>query len=514
MDISQRIADVMAIDESAPALYRKGTWWTWGDCQRFGDNLEHSFADRLPLVPGTPIAVVMRNRPQHVATILHILKRRYCLVPISSIQSPERIAEDLRGQRPPIILADAEDWANPVLVDAARDCGALAMQIGSDGIEQVVTSSFDPAEQLREGTAVWMPTSGTTGPPKRIAITYRDLSIGFDRVRKYARANERAAGTLRLSTGVVISCTPLVHIAGLWEVFQFAVEGRRLILLDRFEPHSWSDAVEQHKPVVTMLPPATLTMLLDANIEPSKLASLRAILCGTAALSPDVEERFTARFGINVLSTYGATEFPGGLAGWSLEDKRTFGEQKRGSVGRPRPGIALRIVDRDTGQAVPAGTEGLIEVSSAQTKARGIQGWVRTTDLGRFDGDGFLWITGRADGAINRGGFKVLPEAVESVLLQHPSVRAVGVVGIPDARLGHVPMAGVELRSPASEEDLLAWAKERLLKYQVPARIVSFETLPRTPSMKVSRPSLIELLAAQAPGAKEPHQTAEKADTQ
>lgn len=497
MDISRRVTEVMKIDDTASALHYAGQWWNWGKVRHFGERLEAHMAHRLSPQPGTPVAVIMRNRPAHVTAILHILSRGYCLVPISSIQTPARIAEDVRAQHPPIVVADADEWSDELL-RATRDGGALGISVADARLEVIAPAEFGSADNVsRPGTAVWMPTSGTTGPPKRIPITYQDLAIGFDRVRRYARANERAASAIQLSSGVVISCTPLVHIAGLWEVFQFAVEGRRLILLDRFEPHSWAAAVAEHRPRVTMLPPAALTMLLDADIPPGQLASLRAVLCGTAALSPEVEEQFSEHFGTPVLTTYGATEFPGGLAGWTLQDKVEFGRQKRGSVGRPRPGIDVRVVDPSTGESTAADQEGLIEVRSAQTAARGIQGWVRTTDLARMDEDGFLWITGRADGAINRGGFKILPETVERALSQHPAVRTVAVVGLPDPRLGQVPVAGVELRAPADEAELIDWARARLLKYQVPTRIVFVDSLPKTPSMKVSRAQLRDLLATQ-----------------
>lgn len=493
-DVSDRIDEVMAIDASAPALCHGGRWWSWGEVRRFGEQLGQCVQSRFPTGPGSQLAVVMRNRPPHVSAILHTVRRRGCLVPISSIQSPERIAEQVRELAPPVVLADAEDWTSH-LAEATRAVGALGLRAEGPGLEVVVPSERHEDGPRRDGAAVWMPTSGTTGPPKRVPITYRDLTVGLDRVRRYARANEEAAGATTLSRGVVVNCAALVHIAGLWEVFQFAVEGRRMVLLDRFEPHAWSEAVAEHQPRVAMLPPAALTMLLEADVAPAMLRSLRAVLCGTAPLSPEVEERFTERFGIPVLTTYGATEFPGGLAGWSLPDKQQYGADRRGAVGRARPGVELRAVDPDSGNPVPAGQEGLVEVCSAQTAARGVEGWVRTTDMGRFDEDGFLWITGRADGAINRGGFKILPESVESALLEHPAVRSVGVVGLPDARLGHVPVAGVEVSSPVAEEELLDWARTRLLKYQVPARVVIVDALPRTPSLKVSRPQLREMLA-------------------
>jgi acyl-coenzyme A synthetase/AMP-(fatty) acid ligase len=246
-----------------------------------------------------------------------------------------------------------------------------------------------------------------------------------------------------------------------------------------------------------MLPPAALVMLLEAEVEPAKLAGLRAILCGTAPLSPEVEDRFTQRYGVAVLTTYGATEFPGGLVGWTLDDKLRVGADKRGSTGRARPGVEVRVVDAETGAPLPPDSEGAIEARTPQTVARGIDGWVRTTDVGRLDADGFLWVTGRADGAINRGGFKIMPEVVEAALAEHPAVRAAGVVGMPDQRLGQVPVAAVEASGPVTADELSGWLRERLLAYQVPARIEIVGELPRTPSMKVSRPGVIALLEAE-----------------
>jgi acyl-coenzyme A synthetase/AMP-(fatty) acid ligase len=499
MDVPERIAQIMALGGTESAVYSNGSWWTWSDIAGFGTAIEHALAVvGDPPAEGLTLAVVMRNHPDQVAVILSALVRHHCIVPISSLQSAERIAKEIRTLRPAVVLAETADLADPALFDAVEEVNALVLELADRAVTVRRQLERRPDGEPRPGTAVWMPTSGTTGPPKRVAVTYRDLAIGFDRVRQYSKGNATAAASARLSKGVAISCTPLVHIAGLWEVFQFAVEGRRLAMIDKFEPHAWAAVVAEHRPVVAMLPPAAVRMLLDADIAPEQLASLRALICTTAALQPDVEQRFTERFGLAVLTGYGATEFPGGLSGWTLELKREFGASRPGSVGRPRPGVNIRIVDRQSGQPVSPGTEGLIEVRSAQTVARGNEGWVRTTDLGRSDDEDFLWITGRADGAINRGGFKMLPETIEEALLAHPDVVAAGVVGLKDERLGQVPVAGVEVRPGAgvSEDGLLEWARERLLRYQVPVRVRIVSALPRTPSMKVSRPGVAELFAA------------------
>jgi acyl-CoA synthetase (AMP-forming)/AMP-acid ligase II len=143
------------------------------------------------------------------------------------------------------------------------------------------------------------------------------------------------------------------------------------------------------------------------------------------------------------------------------------------------------------GSRLPAGERGRIEVRTAGGD------WVRTTDLGRLDPDGFLFVDGRTDDVIVRGGFKVHPSDIVAVLRGHPDVRDAGVTGLADGRLGAVPVAAVELNADAdvTEADLLAFVRERVAHYQVPARLVVVDALPRTPSMKVSQPGLRGLFA-------------------
>ena len=159
----------------------------------------------------------------------------------------------------------------------------------------------------------------------------------------------------------------------------------------------------------------------------------------------EVQEAFETRYGIAVLPSYGATEFAGGVAGWTLPLHREWGVTKRGSVGRPQPGRELRVVDPETGSECATGTSGQLEVRSRDGE------WVRTTDVARIDDDGFVWIEGRSDDAIVRGGFKVFPNEIADVLRAHPAVLDAGVTGIDDERLGAVPVAAVELREGATD---------------------------------------------------------------
>jgi acyl-CoA synthetase (AMP-forming)/AMP-acid ligase II len=341
-----------------------------------------------------------------------------------------------------------------------------------------------------------MLTSGTTGPPKRVSLTYRSLEESLLGAAHYESGGAKARGS-SLPTGVVIVTAPLVHVSGLWRTLQAMTAGRRISLLERFSVAGFRDAVRRHRPKVASLVPTALRMVIDADLPREDLASLRAVTSGTAPLAPETALAFEQRYGIPVLPLYGATEFAGGVAGWTLEDHERWAAEKRGSVGRAHPGCALRIVDAADGRELEAGRVGLLEVRSAQLGRH--SGWVRTTDLAELDADGFLWIRGRADDAILRGGFKIAPADVAAVLERHPAVREASVVGIPDERLGMLPVAAVELKAGAAtldEAELRAFARQHLASYQVPARILIVDALPRTPSLKVSQPGVAALFGS------------------
>jgi acyl-CoA synthetase (AMP-forming)/AMP-acid ligase II len=207
------------------------------------------------------------------------------------------------------------------------------------------------------------------------------------------------------------------------------------------------------------------------------------VTSGTAPLSAEDADAFTEKYGIPVLTSYAATEFGGGVAGWTLPDHQTYWQAKRGSVGRANLGAQLRVVGDD---GTPLGPDqvGLLEVKPGQLGPSAQ--WMRTTDMARIDTDGFLWIIGRADQAIIRGGFKVMPDDVRTALESHPAVAGAAVVGRHDERLGETPVAMVELRESASVDvgRLADFLRTRLARYEIPTDIAVVDRLPRTPSGK------------------------------
>jgi acyl-coenzyme A synthetase/AMP-(fatty) acid ligase len=346
-----------------------------------------------------------------------------------------------------------------------------------------------------------MLTSGTTGTPKRVAVTLDGLAHAVHAATAH-HEGDRADAPPRLRDATSIIDLPLFNVTSYLDVAMTTAAGRRICLMRRFEPRPWAEAVRDHQVVVALLVPTAMRMVLDADVPKEWLASLKVVRSGSAPLDPDVAEAFEARYGVPVIVSYGATEFSGALAGLTMKDRRQWGNAKRGSVGRPHPGVELRIVDPEDGRELERGAVGVLEARAPQIAGQDQGAWTRTNDLARIDDDGFLFIEGRVDDVIIRGGFKIDPRVVAATLREHPDVADAAVVALPDARLGQVPAAAVILAAgrpdwPGDDmqAELQAWVRARQAPYAVPVTIRSVESLPRTPTMKIAKGALAELLA-------------------
>jgi long-chain acyl-CoA synthetase len=491
IDLPSWLEAVVGLEPDAGAVHFEGTWRPW---RRFSEAI--SALDEL-LTPAafgdaTKVGLVVRNRPAVVESIVAVLATRRCVVTLSSAIPAAALAAEVERLALPVVVACASDWEDDGFVAAVRAAGSLGISAG-DGTHpfEVVVPRDDRSAgspDTAPGVAVQMLTSGTTGTPKRIDLRYGALEHEIESTARYAKGG--ALAEPRLSSGTSLVWTPLLHIGGFRSLLSSLVAGRRVALLERFAVDAWADAVREFRPKAISLVPAALTMVLDADLDPGLFEHVSAVFSGSAPLDPELAERFEERYGVPVLAVYGATEFAGGVAGWTLADWRELGATRRGSVGRANAGVSVRVVDPDSGEEQPRGEVGLLEVAAPQLSE---PGWMRTTDLARMDDEGFIWIVGRTDDVIVRGGLKVATNAVRDVIAAHPSVLDACVIGVPDRRLGQVPVAAVELRSDAGEvdaADIVAWARERLSGYQVPVEVRIFDALPRTPSMKVSQVAL------------------------
>ena len=490
------IDGVMRQDPAAEAIEFRGEWRHWGDLTSVIDQLNAIF-EANGIAPGSRIGGVLRNTPEIAAAIVGILASDRCIVTLNPLLPDEKLAGDIRALKTPVVLALSEDWQREEVRGAAIASKALCIEIptGQGGPVTVISPlGGGDFRSDAEGIGIEMLTSGTTGTPKRIPLK----ATNFERMILDAAVfeNRDVDAAPRLRKAVTILNTPFSHIGGLFSLFMCLSAGRRACMLERFQVAPFVDAIARHRPKAVSAPPSGLRMILDADVPKEKLASLAVFRTGTAPLDPDLADAFYERYGIPVLQNYGATEFAGGVAGWTMQDFKDHGTSRRGSVGRMNPGVVGRVVDAETGEPLPFGASGLLEL-----KARHLgdgQNWMRTNDIARMDEDQFLWILGRADNAIIRGGFKIIPDDVVRVIESHPAVREACVIALPDPRLGEVPAAAYLVKSGQALDPvaLRAYLRERLTAYQVPVRLLQLDEMPRTPSMKVSQPELKKLFEA------------------
>lgn len=487
------ILGVLAIAPEEHAVEFETNWLTWGAFERgiarIGGIVGQAGGTGLRL------GVMLRNRPEFIPAILQPLISERCLVTLNPVYPDDRLLEDIRATQCPVLIGTPDDWRRPGVQDAARAGGALGVAAESAGDGSLKYEILlKPSPELWPNgyagdVAIEMMTSGTTGTPKRIPLRRSNFEKAARDWAAFEKGREGAEPKLR--SGVTLLTAPFAHIAGVGALINTVTAGRKACLIERFTLDNFHDAIVRHRPKVASGPPAILRMLLDAGIPPEDLSSIVVFRSGTAPLDPSLAKEFTDHFGIPVLQNYGATEFGGGVAGWTFDDYKTFGAEKSGSVGRLNDGIEGRIVDPETGEVRSAGEAGALELKASHL-GDGLN-WVRTSDLAVIDGDGFVFILGRADGSINRGGYKVLAEDVVRALEAHPDIAEAAVVGIDDQRLGQVPAAAYTLvpgaESPG-EEELKSFLKQRLAPYQIPARFLAVTELPRTPSFKVDQAAI------------------------
>lgn len=476
---------------AAPCIEFERQWYSGDDITGYIASVEDHLR-QAGIGPGEPVGLVVRNRVPHAAVILGLIAAERPIVMIYSYQSAQAIARDIDALRLPAVLADRQDWSDAAIAAAGHHGSAvIALSDRPLGVETLTRRA--QLADLRQETSPHRPglhilSSGTTGPPKRVPV---DTS-----------ALQHTVLTMTVGRTPLPDDPPeLVYwpfgSIGVCQLLVGPYLRKRVVLLEKFTVEAWVHAVKTHRIRRTGVQPAILRMLLDADVAKEDLASLEYLPGGSGPLEPQLREEFEARFGIPLLWAYGATEFAGSVCAWTPELYRQYGADKSASSGKPLPGVQVRIVDPGTGREVPVGAHGVLEARIEVVRPD----WIRTTDVASVDSDGFITLHGRGDGAINRGGFKILPETVRAVLLTHPAVRDACVVAIPDSRLGQVPAAAVELRGgtpPPSADELIGLVRETLPSHHVPVAVAVVDELPRNAALKVRPADVAALLEARS----------------
>lgn len=477
-------------DRDAPAIEFDRKWYSRGEVADYAERIKALLATAG--VPETAsVGIIVRNRVPHGAAITGFVAANRSFSMIYAFQSPEAMAKDVAKLQVAVVIADREDWTAPVIA-AAQSAGALGVALSLDGdrvslVPQVPRMGDGPFRLVPDEPGIEVLTSGTTGAPKRIHIRMPIL----ERVVSTATAQITASA----DEPPDLVFWPFGGIGGICQILGAVYIGKRMVLLEKFNVQDWVDAIKRYRIAKVGVQPTVIRMVLEAKVPREDLASLQFIFGGSAPLDAETKTQFETTYGLPIIWGYGATEFAGTIIAWTPDLYREFGASRRDSIGKPFPGVEVRVVDPGSGDVVAPNEHGYLEALVPLVSAD----WIRTTDIASIDAEGFVTLYGRGDGAIMRGGFKVLPETVVKSLITHPAVLDAAVVGLPDARLGELPVAVVELRAgvPVPGEDLLKQhVREQLPAHHVPAQIRIVEHLPRTPSLKVSLVAIRELFAS------------------
>ncbi len=470
----------------------------WGHAKQYAAVLREN-----GIGPGDKVALLIPNTPHFPLAYFGTLALGAVAVPVHALLKAEEIEYVLTDSG-----AKALVCAAPLLAEGAKGAELAGVPVFAvmDGGDASITRidtlalSATPIEEVvpreAEDTAVILYTSGTTGKPKGAELTHLNVTM-----------NVMVSATHSFDideNDVVLGCLPLFHTFGQTCCMNTAFYvGATVVLLPRFDGAQALDLLVKEKCTIFMGVPTMYVGLLEAAKSSDSRPQLKSALSGGAALPVAVLEKFTEVFGTKILEGYGLTE---------TSPVATFNQQGfepiAGTVGKTIWGVETEVAKAELEERielVPTGELGEIVVRGHNifkgylnkpeaTAAAIVDGWFRTGDLGTKDEDGYIRIVDRKKDMVIRGGYNVYPRDVEEVLLRHPAVGQVAVIGLPDAQYGEEVCAVVILDPEGggvTEEELVGWSKGQLAAYKYPRRVIFADALPLGPSGKVLKRELV-----------------------
>ena len=491
-----------------PALVCGDRRLTYGELDRLVNRTAHALAGR-GLAAGGRVALMLGNVIEFFAVTNAAAKLGALAVPINYRWRRDELAYVLADAAPDVLVVDAAflPEVEPALAAAGRPPRDRVLVLGEaagwNGFDVAIAAAPDvppPGAFARSGYNIVIYTSGTTGRPKGVMHPHVDPQVGFEAQKGLVALWGFRPDDVHLMVGPAYHTMPGAYVS------QHLFVGATSVLMSKFDAEECLRLIATERVTTSAMVPAHFIRILE--LPPSvraryDLSSVRRILHAAAPCPPDVKRRIMDVFPPgSVWEFYGATEGPGTIIPpdeWLA---------KPGSVGRPWPGVTVKILD-DEGRECGPGEVGTIYLSSrggarfryhnAEEKtAAAFRGDFFTVgDMGYLDADGYLFISDRKHDMIISGGVNIYPREIENVVVEHPDVVDVAVLGVPDPRWGESVLAVVEARRGSSLDAaaLQAWCRERMADYKVPRHVTLVDELPRDPNGKVLKRFLRERFA-------------------
>lgn len=455
----------------------------------------------LGLQPGDRIAIMCGTNPRFVRAWFAVIGAGFVAVPLNPQAPAPEIERELAAVGARAVIAGPAGIAALSAVERSRlpDLahvfvpGGVDLDGAIDLDEAVASHNGAPAVARNDDDlAALLFTSGTAGSPKAAMLTHGNLAANLKQVSSRPDYVTRP-------DDVSLCVVPLFHVLGLNSILNLVMwVGGTLVLVERFDPASMADLIEHEKVSVLAGPPTMWAALTHLDgVDASAFASLRLAVSGAASIPNRVVEDARDRLGFRIHEGYGLTEASPSVTIASGPDAPI------GSIGRPVPGVEVRLVDPEGGD-VYIGDPGEVWVRGAnvfsgylgdpEATARVLDadGWLHTGDIAVVDEDGFLFLVDRAKDLIIVSGFNVYPAEVETVLTAHPAVVEAGVVGLPHPHSGEAVKAFVvvEKGHTVEEDDLIEWCATELARYKCPTKVDVVDEIPRGLGGKVLRREL------------------------
>lgn len=487
---------------------------TWREFDEAADAVAQALSGR-GLVAGQRVAIVMSNRIDLPIAYYGILRGGMVAVPINPRSTTREIGRMLADSLARVVLCDeagivqvreavTDDHQVAIVVNGAEP---VAGETSFDRFLADATGTPPTAPVDREALAVILYTSGTSGKPRGAMLTHRALIANTEQI---ARLQPPAM----TSDDICLGLLPMFHIYGLNCVLGQAVhQGATVVLVDGFDPDGLLDLiVAEHITNLPLAPPVVAAWAGRDDLR-DKLAGVTRILSGAAALDIDLAESFRESSGHQIEQGYGLTETAPVIATTHGSSRDAADHVKQRSVGRPLPGIELRIVEPSGADAAPG--------DPAEIWVRGdnvfsgywpdgadgpaADGWYPTGDIGFLDADGDLTLVDRLRELVIVSGFNVYPSEVEEIIAEVPGVAQVAVVGLPDEETGEAVVAFVVPDADTTDESALLEAVEaqcrtKLARFKQPERAIIVTGLPHSPTGKIAKGRLRALARSETLG--------------
>jgi acyl-CoA synthetase (AMP-forming)/AMP-acid ligase II len=450
--------------------------------------------------PGDVLGVFMANAPEYALAFHGAASAGGTASTVNPLYTAEELARQMRDAGARFLLTAAPFLETAV--EAARDSGVEEVFVLGEGdggtpFEQLLgdeSAAPEPEPDPGEALAVLPYSSGTTGLPKGVMLTHRNLVANLCQVQR---------GFPIEADDTLIGVLPFFHIYGMTVIMnQGLMAGATIVTMPRFELEQFLELIERHRVTrAYVVPPIALALAKHPAVERYELSSLEAMKCGAAPLGAELVERVSERLGCFVSQGYGLTE-----TSPVTHVIRLRGENRPGTIGQPLPMTECRLVDPESGEDLAAGERGELWIRGPQVMKGYLNnpeateetidrdGWLHTGDVATADEDGFFRIVDRLKELIKYKGYQVPPAELEALLAAHPAVADVAVIGVPDEEAGELPKAFVV---PAAEEEidpeeLIAWVADRVAPQKRIRLVEITDEIPKSPSGKILRRLLAE----------------------